>query len=167
VDTDKAIGKVLKAFPYNTNFEDVLIKASIINSLYSTNVYAVVKMARHIHSLKIDTAIKKGDMGVVHRIADVEFTTRRFYSFATKYCHWHNPQEFPIYDSYVDKVLWAYRQQEQDKFQPGFARTDMRQYDKFKNILQDFRKAYQLSVDIKKLDKFLFIYGKELFGNQN
>ena len=32
-----------------------------------------------------------------------------FYSFASKYCSHHNQLDFPIYDSYVHKVLKYYR----------------------------------------------------------
>ncbi len=37
-----------------------------------------------------------------------------FYSFATKYCNWHNKASYAIYDSFVDKVLMAYKRN--DKF---------------------------------------------------
>jgi hypothetical protein len=32
-----------------------------------------------------------------------------FYSFATKYCSHHKPEMYPIYDSYVDKMLGYFK----------------------------------------------------------
>lgn len=51
---DVAIIKLFKLLPYNIDLEDVLLKLSVINDLYSTNIFATFKMAKHIRDLNID-----------------------------------------------------------------------------------------------------------------
>jgi hypothetical protein len=49
------------AFPGNTQIEDVLLKVTAINRLYSTNLYAVYPMTQHIVGLNIDPRLKEHD----------------------------------------------------------------------------------------------------------
>ena len=56
------------------------------------------------------------DETLVNDIAKVNINGKEkyFYSFATKYCSHHYPTVFPIYDSYVEKVLLHFNKK--DKF---------------------------------------------------
>ena len=75
------------------------------------------------------------------------------FSFASKYCSWHDPQNYPLYDYYVEKLLLAYRRK--DKF-AKFKNADLRKYGNYKNIVSRFRDHYQLGCfSFKELDKFL------------
>jgi len=86
---------------------------------------------------------------------------RNNYSFATKYCAWHNPSAYPIYDTFVDKMLWAYRRQ--DQFD-SFLHQDLLKYDRFRQIVRNFQRHYHLTTyNIKDIDKFLWLAGKEYF----
>ena len=86
---------------------------------------------------------------------------RSFYSFATKYCSHHNPIDFPIYDSYVEKILLYFNKI--DKFS-SFKRIDLKDYRKFKGILLDFQKYYKLErFSLKEIDRYLWLLGKEIF----
>ena len=67
---------------------------------------------------------------------------RDFYSFATKYCSHHRPLDYPIYDSYVEKVLCYFR--DRDKF-ASFMTPELKDYAKFKGTLIDFRSFYDLA----------------------
>ncbi len=165
---DQAITKLFKAFPENKNIEDVLLKISVINDLYSTNILGTFKMANHIQKLDIDRSLKQGDPGVVHRIATghnirtkKHNTEINFYSFATKYCNWHNEEAYAIYDSFVQKTLMAYKRR--DSFS-AFTQKDLKDFRKFKMIIEDFASFYGLSKHSpKEIDNFLWIYGKEKF----
>lgn len=97
--------------PKNKDISDILLKVSVLNDFYSTNILKVFPVAKHIQSLQIDDRLKHGDVTLVDDIKRVVISgkTKNFYSFTTKYCSHHKPLDYPIYDSYVDKVLRYYR----------------------------------------------------------
>jgi hypothetical protein len=143
-----------------------LAKVCLLNDVYSTKIFAAFKVAQQIQSLRIDSRLEMSDPALVNDLAVVALPggSRRFYSFASKFCSWHVPQDYPIYDSFVDQLLWAY--QRRDGFS-GFRHKDLQDYSTFKSILRDFRTAYGLGqVGLRKLDKFLWMYGKECFGDR-
>ncbi len=171
--SESAISKLIEKFPKNNDFEEVLLKVSVINSLYSTNIYDIRAMAKHIKKQDIDTGLGKGEIEVVNKIARGHKIGAKsddddgiyLYSFATKYCSWHNPQKYPIYDRYVDEVLRkSYRNQNENV---RFKNKDLKKYEKFKKILKNFRNYFKLGeeeeLSVKDLDKFLWLYGKEMF----
>lgn len=157
----------LRTYPKNTNIDDVLIKVSALNDFYSTNIFSPFQVAKHIVRLDIDDRLKEGDITLVNELAKVQMengTVKNFYSFASKYCSHHNPLEFPIYDSYVDKVLRYYRGE--DSF-CEFKNDELRKYTKFKDILLQFKAFYNLdSYTLKDIDKYLWLLGKEKFPNK-
>ena len=165
---DQAIINLFKAFPENKKLEDILLKISVINDLYSTNIFGTFKMAKHILQLDIDKKLKKGSSEAVGMISkghgiktSKNNTERKFYSFATKYCNWHNRESYAIYDQYVEKILIAY--QKKDGFS-SFKKDDLKDFKKFKMVIGDFISFYDLTeYDLKEIDKFLWIYGKEMF----
>lgn len=93
-------------FKYNDNLENILIKYSVLNDFYRTNIFKIYSVATHILSLNIDERLANGDPTLVDDIAKVTISGKNkyFYSFASKYCSHHNPNAYPIYDSYVEKV---------------------------------------------------------------
>ena len=103
-------------YPNNTDINDILIKASALNDFYSTNIFSIFPVAKHILELNIDKRLKELDTTLVNDIAKVKISgiEKNFYSFATKYCSHHNPKEFPIYDSFVEKCLMYFYKK--DKF---------------------------------------------------
>jgi hypothetical protein len=121
-------------------------------------------VARHICRIEIDDGPDLGDLDLVHRIAnpleDEEFW--RYYSFATKYCSFHRPQTFAIYDQYVERLLWEYA--EKDRFSV-FRRNQLVIYREFSRVLDDFVAHFQLNrFSRKEIDKCLWLYGKERYG---
>lgn len=160
---DQAIIKLFDKFRENKDIINILLKVSVINDLYSTNIFATFEMAKHIHSLDIDSALEKGDLEIVNKIAKVKLSDKEknFYSFATKYCNWHNRSNYPIYDGFVDKILKEYRNQTHFF---DFNNADLRDYTKFLEILEKFRSFFKLDdFDFKEIDKFLWMHGKETF----
>ena len=145
--------------PSNTKIEDILLKVSTLNDFYSTNIFSVFPVAKHILSLDIDTRLNQGDPTLVDAIKTVD--GRNHYSFATKYCSHHNPLEYPIYDSYVDKILRYFR--DTDGF-CSFESDDLKQYNKFKQIILAFRTYYELDqYTLKEIDQYLWQLGKDYF----
>lgn len=164
---DQAIIKLFNALPENKTLEDVLLKISVLNDMYSTNIFATYRLAIHILGLNIDQKLQNGDPNAVTQIASGHGITTKngtelnFYSFATKYCNWHNRDAYAIFDSFVEKVLIAYKKQ--DHFSE-FRNSDLKDFSKFKQTIQDFIGFYTLTdYNLKEIDKFLWIYGKEKF----
>lgn len=149
--------------PNNKDISDILLKVATLNDFYSTNIFSVYPLANHILSLDIDDRLRQGDIALVKEIQKVNYgeVTKNFYSFATKYCSHHNPIEYPIYDSYVEKVLKYFRKK--DKF-ADFKNVDLKEYQHFKQILLTFRSYYGLEeFNIKEIDRYLWQLGKEYF----
>lgn len=157
----------LKHCPKNETLSDVLLKAAVLNDFYSTNIFSIVPVARHILSLNIDDRLAAGDLTLVEDIRRVKFkkTQKKLYSFASKYCSHHKPLVFPIYDSYVDKMLRYFRNVD------GlitFRNDELKNYFHLKEVLIQFQKAYGLEkYSIKDVDKYLWQLGKTYFPNQD
>ena len=161
---EKALDRLfLKLAPDNTVIEDVLIKCSTLNDFYSTNIFSIYPVAKHIVNLNIDERLRNGDVSLVGDIKDVIIngSKKSFYSFATKYCSHHNTMDYPIYDSYVHKVLIHFLKK--DNFS-RIKNDDLKDYNKFKETLIQFRKHYNLEAfNLKQLDQYLWLLGKEYF----
>lgn len=160
---EEALDKLFfRLCPENTCIEDILLKVSTLNDFYSTHIYSTYPVAKHILALDIDERLQAGELSLVKAIqkVTVKGTERNLYSFASKYCSHHNPLAFPIYDSYVDEILYRFMQQ--DHFAP-FRRGDLKDYQKFYDILLAFRSFYGLEkYNLKEIDKYLWQLGKDL-----
>lgn len=154
-----------KTYPNNDNIEDILIKASALNDFYSTNIFSIFSVAKHIKKLNIDDRLKENDETLVNDIAKVNINNKEknFYSFATKYCSHHKPIDFPIYDSYVEKILIYFNKK--DNFY-SFSKKDLKNYSLFKKVLMEFKKYYNIdSYNLKDIDRYIWQLGKEYFPN--
>lgn len=153
----------LEICPKNNNINDILIKTSCLNDFYSTNIFSTMTMAKHIYDLNIDKRLKELDETLVNDIANITINDKpkRFYSFASKYCSHHLPEDFPIYDSYVEKVLMYFKRK--DNF-AEFKSEDLKDYCKFKKVLIQFKRYYNIDkYNLKELDKYIWQLGKEYF----
>ena len=152
--------------PKNISIEDVLLKVSALNDFYSTNIFKTYPVAKRILKLDIDGRIKSGDLTLVNQIAKVTISgsQKNFYSFASKYCNHHNPEAFPIYDSYVKKMLMHFKRV--DKYEP-FKVDDLKEYKRFVEVINRFREFYGLQeYSLRQIDIYLWLAGKEYFPNK-
>ena len=153
-----------KTYPKNRSMDDILVKVCTLNDFYSTNIFSPFKVAKHILEIDIDKRLKKGDLTLVNDIANIQVNDQKrivFYSFATKYCSHHRPLIYPIYDSFVEKVLMSFKRK--DRFY-DFSRLDLKTYTKYREILNQFRIYYGLKdFNLKEIDKYLWQLGKEYF----
>lgn len=149
--------------PKNIDVMDILLKASTLNDFYSTNIFSIYPVAKHICALDIDGRLKAGDVTL---IGDIQYVTigdteKNFYSFASKYCSHHMPLNYPIYDSYVDRVLRYFRKR--DSFS-NFQDCELKDYVRFKDILIDFQVFYGLNkYNLKQIDQYVWLLGKDYF----
>lgn len=154
-----------QTYPHNTDIDDVLIKVCSLNDFYSTNIFSPFSVAKHIVELGIDDKLEMEDLTIVNEIANVKMPgdkKRNFYSFASKYCSHHKPNIYPIYDSFAEKMLCHF--EKNDKFH-NFKKIDLKDYETYKYIIQKFSDYYGLDdFDLKEIDKYLWLKGKEHFG---
>lgn len=68
---------------------------------------------------------------------------------------------YPIYDTYVDKVLRHFRHE--DKF-CSFKNEDLKDYYQFKRTLIEFQYYYKINCTLKDLDRYLWLLGKAFFN---
>lgn len=166
--TDVALRTLFqKVTPNNSDVGEVAVKVAALNGIYATNIYAVVQVAEHIVRLGIDTRLAEAevDSNLIEDIARVEIPKgkqRRNYAFATKYCAFHKPDLYPIYDSLVDGVLNDLLRQGEafDSFVRGeHWRTD---YTIWCRSITKFRIHYGLEAfSIRDIDKYLWMVAKE------
>ena len=163
VNQENSLNKLfLDLLPENKEIDDILIKCSTLNDFYSTNIFSIFPVAKHIHELNIDERLESGDLSLVEDIAYVEERDKRFYSFASKYCSHHKPNDYPIFDNYVSRVLMHFKKN--DKF-AKFKMDDLRDYIRFNEVLDEFAKFYNLEEFTRKeLDMYLWQLGKEFFA---
>jgi hypothetical protein len=165
--TEWLLTQLFHRFHQNTDWTEVLLKTKVLNLLYSTNIRAVNIVAIHISGLVgIDAQLAAGSPDVVDLIAKVKFgdKTRNNFSFASKYCNWHYPKAYPIYDTYVEAALWQYSKQD------GFT-TYLREgylYPEFLRIVRAFQDFYGLNdFTFKQIDKFLLYQGGTLLSKRD
>lgn len=169
---DQAITNLFNSFPENNNLEDILLKVSVINDMYSTQIYATFLISKHILKLNIDDDLKNGNPELVNKIASghgIKSSRYKkeinFYSFATKYCNWHNQEKYAIYDQFAEKTLVAYKRQYHFS---EFKSIELKNFKVFRDTILEFIKFFQLTnYNLKEVDKFLWIYGKELDEYKN
>jgi hypothetical protein len=149
--------------PRNDMISHVLLKVSALNDFYSTNIFDTHSVAKHILAIGVKDRIVAGDANVVNELALVSVggKQRNFYSFASKYCNHHNAEAFPIYDSYVEKMLRHF--QRIDRF-AKFQRKELKLYGRFVEIISSFRKHYALEqFSLRQIDVYLWLAGKDAF----
>jgi hypothetical protein len=158
---EKDLTDLFRRFPENVQSDHILLKVSVLNAIYSTHIRDVYAVARHIQRLNIDPKLAQRVPELVNEIT--KSPVGRVYSFATKYCSWHVPDAYPIFDRFVRKLLFEYQQV--DKFSEDFRKKDLSaDYVAFKRIIEAFRNYYGLvDFSFKDLDKFLLLHSKEYF----
>lgn len=155
--------------PGNTSIDDIILKVSALNTIYGTYIYSIYPVAKHIQSLDIDERLRAGDDTLVNDLMKVFYSNgekTEHFSFATKYCSFHNPDAFPIYDSFVDEVLWYYQRSEKFSCYKRSEIQSEHNYLIFKQVLEDFRRYFGLEKEKytpKELDQYLWLFGKKHF----
>ncbi len=158
---EDAVAQLWTQFPCNAEVPHVYLKVLVLNKLYNAGVrdIDVEALAKHIAGLSIDALLAAGSPRAFDLILNCGHL-RKYFSFASKYCSWHNLRAYPIYDRNVDECLWTYRNQ--DHF-ASFQRKDFDQYEKFVTLVAAFRSFYGLEAfTFKELDKFLWRTGDQI-----
>ncbi len=169
-EQEKALVMLFEEWNENKDLQKVMIKVATLDNFYSTQLKSVPEVANRILSISnFDTKVEDGDVDLVDLICTMgEYNP---FSFATKYCSFHNPDAYPIYDSFVARVLTEYRTR--DKFtnietKLSSSNKEKSYKDEFYPLITNFRDYYGLTkYSFKELDRFLWSLGKEYFGGNS
>lgn len=156
----------------NSNHGEVFAKCYFLNFAYGTHLLKkdlytisnyIVKASRKV---QLDKLLDEGDTKAVHMIAFKSRTSKIYFSFATKFCSFCNPSKYPIYDSFVEEVLWRYKNN--DILEPYYHwelsenREPEKRYQKFKSKVDELKEVCNLTCTYRELDHFLWLKQKEL-----
>jgi len=168
VPQEKALNELFfDLCPTNDTMNAILLKISVLNNFYSTNIFDVFTVGENYMKIAIDERLAREDATLVDDLAHVELNDgkkRHFYSFATKYCSHHKPLAYPIYDRYVAEVLKFFRRR--DGF-CQFQNAELLQYPRFKSIIDQFKQFYGLEqFNYKEIDQYLWQLGKDYYRQE-
>jgi hypothetical protein len=157
-DANEAITNFFENNPKNRDFKIVLIKVLLIDGLYKTNLKNpdAIEVAKKIVGLtNLDENLIKHKLDACISIADCKKDNddkKRIFlmSFASKYCHFHNKEKYPIYDKYVVIAL---------KRLGGY--VDKRDFGHFIGTLNKI--SEENNVNFEDLDIFLWLYGQKIY----
>ncbi len=154
--TDNALSRLREAMP-GFGPEEALLKVVAINALYGTNVFALVRAARHVHQVLASVELSNAGPALVESLANIPTTSgakpRRYVSFASKLAHFFvSPEHFPIYDSYAERML-------QFHLGPAAVRDPARPYEAFMANLERLKLECGLNCSYRELDRYLWIAG--------
>lgn len=149
-EIDQSIAKLASKFP-DWSLESTIVKATVIDSLYSTNIKQVIPIARHVCQV-FSEKLKKEDL--VLAIADFRSDggDKMLTSFASKLCHFFvSEEDFPIYDGLAVNVL----------VQLGGARETgkLTRYRVYCENFYELKKASSLICKNRDLDRYLWLAG--------
>jgi hypothetical protein len=90
--------------------EEVLLKVTVINALYGTNIYAIVRLAEHVTNVMKEPGISSAGPELVERLAEPppvgKGKKRLHLSFASKFAHFFvNAESYPIMDKYAVRMV--------------------------------------------------------------
>ena len=158
---DDLITSEFNRHPQNTDTFLVLLKLRLVNRLYNTNIKAEYQVAQNIveRETELSRLLLEGDANAVQMIAECGIE-RKEQVFASKFAHFHQPQQFAIGDKYVDVALRALGLK---PWNPFSHRDDVAQgYEHFRKKIQSV--ARHLSISLKEADHYLWLKGQKELG---
>ncbi len=154
--TDRAFQMLNERFP-DFGREATIIKCAVINDLYSTNVFAIWRMAEHIVGVMKDPPRDPDELAeTIARLPDADGnSTRHHWSFTSKFCHFFvDAETFPIYDSYCRDMLAHHLGR-------GRCVSDSSNpYRAFKQNLEQLRELSGVSASLREMDQYLWLAGQ-------
>ena len=154
---------VFKKWNSDTDVLCMYIRCIMLDKFYGTNIKYIDELVHHLLSIKdLHKRIHAGDLDVIDEMQKVKKPNGKYIhyrSFVSKYCRRYNPQAYPIYDSIVKEVLEYYVNT--TKFYTGKQPIDWKNYKVFKDVVDQFIKAYPFVKNYIMLDRYLWTMGKE------
>lgn len=138
--------------------EACLLKTVAVNDIYGTQLFATVRMAKHIQGIFDGPGMVFGDVDLVDRIARLPANQgdkpRLAVSFASKFCHFFvDAEKFPIFDEAARVAL------EKHLGRDGYVVDKAKPYQAFCRNFRTLRELAKLESTTKELDQYLWLTG--------
>ena len=152
---ENALNTLFRNWPKNDDLSTILLKVSVLNNFYSTKIDDTYSVGKLIFDMKIDSRLKKNDLTLVDKISkkSKELRNREIYSFASKYCSFHKPEVYPIFDSRNEIILNYYKKEMQR------IKFNLRDYDNYMNVINLYKTTFGLEqFTYKEIDRFNWLF---------
>ena len=156
VETNRAFQRLHANVP-GFDLPASLLKVAAVNQLYSTNVFAVARMAEHVTRIMVTPP--DDPLCLVEAIAALppvpgQQHDRKHWSFASKFVNFFVDNRCPIYDSYAVSMV-AYH-----LGRGRYAWDDTAPFATFVLHLQRLQQMTGISCSVGELDTYLWIAGQ-------
>lgn len=170
---EQLVIEIFNKYKRNTDEDEksVLLKICVLDNLYSTNLKkfggkhdGIYEVTKHIVKLNIDNELQNRSLDIIDKISifkNSEGKETKIYSFATKYCFFHNPEFYIIYDRFVADSLLDLNK-EYNFYNHEISKDKLKCYRTFHEIFKQFKSLEGLkNFSNRELDNFLWITGRE------
>jgi hypothetical protein len=147
---DRSLSELRDRFP---DFDriSVLLKTVAVNTLYSTNVFAVQRMTEHVVNVVSKTSLNTAGAELVEELSKMEEGGRAHRSFASKFCRFFVDHErFPTWDSFAITMVGVHLGLD---FEP-------KSYLVFLEHLQKLKLLWEFDCSNPELDRYLWLAGQ-------
>ena len=159
---DRVLGYLAEAMPYNTDPDQVLLKAAALNHLYQTRVFALHAMATHIASVFSAQPSYEDECSLVERLAHLEASGREHESFAAKHCHFFvDTAHFPLYDKYARETVRLHLGRGN-----YHCKHTNQTYHNFYSDVASLRAELTFDPSVRELDHYLWLRGQSEAYNE-
>jgi len=150
---DKVLYDLCIQYPENSDPDAVFLKVILVDSLYRCNLRMnKLKITEMLVDQNLDI-INDDRFKVIDQIAELKPGHKRLaWVFASKYCHFHVPEKYPIIDSKAKKSIKSF-----------FRKTKWDYYNTYSNFVNDLDQiidGMNEKVSYKEMDIYLYLLGE-------
>lgn len=158
-EIDKLLRREFIKKEENKKLHDIGYKIELVNKLYNCSLRMDKRVvAEELKNLELDSLF--ADKGLspeeivekMGRIIPATYKRSIGPVFASKYCHFHFPEIFPIYDKFARIALSDLLDKKKGEYNGKYAL--------FKRDLDDFMEKLNWKTSYKEIDKYLWLYGQ-------
>lgn len=145
--------QVFRSYPEIDYLPLVQMNVCLVNRVYWTRLWAEQKMAEHlVGKTRILTgAMRNGNPAAIELIGITDYAPdTTFWSFATKFCHFQNPDSYPMYDTHVRCALGV-----------GCAKRGIEWYQQFTRSVLDAIQSTGCRFSFAGIDRYCWLKGQK------
>jgi hypothetical protein len=137
----------------------VLVKAIVVNALYRTFIFDILKVASCVERMLMTTHSSGPDLVEEMVVAIGQITQQKNYSFASKYAHFFIDSDLPVLDTYAEWMV--------SKHLGAMKSKNPKRYLKFTEDIETLKRLAGLTCSCAELDAYLWVAGEYLSWKVN